>query len=230
MTARFLQVLLSHRTLALARWDLALLRSRIANLLSLQSARIATDLRQRPSPLYLNLGCGPKGRHTPHWFNIDAVKTRGVDYAMDFTRHLPLPSDCFDGLFCEHVVEHFSDMEIPLILGEIHRIIKPGASIRIIVPDGRWILDSYINNPAALLNRRLGAGSSGTAMQAVNSFFRQRYEHQFIYDYETLELLLLRAGFSHVQKSSYGRSQLQSDLVLDDPGYAPESLYVEAVK
>ncbi|MBU6297927.1 MAG: hypothetical protein KJS68_06745, partial [Alphaproteobacteria bacterium] len=69
----------------------------------------------------------------------------------------------------------------------------------------------------------------GTAAEAVNSYFRQRYEHQFLYDWPTMEQMLRRAGFGTVIRQKCGRGDLP-ELILDDPKYEWESLYVEAVK
>ena len=228
----FLLTLFSHRTLSLLRWDLRLLLTRAKNGLLGQGFRIASDLRLRPRPLYLNIGCGPKGLRSPHWINVDAVLDSGVSYALDLTRRMPFPDDCFDGIFCEHVVEHFNEREIEVLLREVRRIARPGSVIRIIVPDGRWILEAYVTQPDSLVSRRFGLAShlDRTAMQAVNSFFRQRYEHQMIYDFETMSLALRRAGFESVEHLRFGLKGGNADLVLDDPSYQPESLYVEAKK
>ncbi len=137
MKADILLSVCSHRTLALARWDLRLLGSRIQNIFIQQNSRIANDIHSRPYPLYLNIGCGLKGVQSANWVNIDAIKGKGVDYAIDLTRKLPFPDDCFDGVFSEHVMEHFSATEIPGLLRETLRIMKPRSALRIIVPDGR---------------------------------------------------------------------------------------------
>ena len=63
-------------------------------------------------------------------------------------------------------------------------------------------------------------------MEAVNSYFRQRYEHQFLYDWETMAKMLKRAGFGEVQRSAYGASA--HPLAIDGASYEWESLYVEA--
>jgi hypothetical protein len=66
-------------------------------------------------------------------------------------------------------------------------------------------------------------------MELINVVFRQYYEHKFIFDYETLEFLLQRYGFSSVCRQSFGESLLE-ELEIDKPERATESLYVEAVK
>jgi hypothetical protein len=53
--------------------------------------------------------------------------------------------------------------------------------------------------------------------------------HQFIYDFETLRLMLGRVGFEEVSKVSFMRGS-DDRLLLDTPRRAVESLYVEARK
>ena len=67
-------------------------------------------------------------------------------------------------------------------------------------------------------------------MEIVNLYFRQRYEHQFLYDMQTMEKMLLRAGFATVCQSAFGKAGQCSSVVLDDRKYEWESLYVEARK
>ncbi|HXM36033.1 MAG TPA: hypothetical protein VN920_12650, partial [Pyrinomonadaceae bacterium] len=61
-------------------------------------------------PIYLNLGSGPKGLADGHWINVDGYSDINVQYLMDFSRRWPFPNGSLDGIFCEHVFEHF-DME-----------------------------------------------------------------------------------------------------------------------
>ena len=78
----------------------------------------------------LNLGCGRDIR--PGYVNLDLVKIPGIDVVADLERRLPFPDDTFDEIFSSHVLEHVRDL-IPL-LGELARISKPGAVLRIEVP------------------------------------------------------------------------------------------------
>jgi hypothetical protein len=67
-------------------------------------------------------------------------------------------------------------------------------------------------------------------MEIVNSFFRQRYEHQFLYDWPTMKKMLLAAGFDEVSRARFGVSVYLQPIALDDAKYELESLYVEALK
>ena len=66
-------------------------------------------------------------------------------------------------------------------------------------------------------------------MELVNLLFRQFGEHKFAYDYASLEHALVTAGFTDVQRASFGVTML-GDLAIDSPSREHESLYVEAVK
>jgi hypothetical protein len=68
-------------------------------------------------------------------------------------------------------------------------------------------------------------------MEAVNTWFYQRYEHQCIYDIQYLTYLLGKCRFSRIEHSSFNKSSVGANqIVLDDPKYSWESLYAEAVK
>jgi predicted SAM-dependent methyltransferase len=159
---------------------------------------------------------------------VDGYQDTNVEYLMDFSRTWPFPDNCLDGIFCEHVFEHF-DMNIGMaVLREAFRVLQPGQCLRIIVPDGEKILKSYVDNPSVLREHR--PGETPCAMEAVNSYFRQRYDHQWIYDWELLEHQLEAAGFAEIGQVSFGKGGVSQPVILDDQAYAWESLYVEALK
>jgi hypothetical protein len=75
------------------------------------------------------------------------------------------------------------------------------------------------------------AGAPKLPMDSINSYFRQRYEHQFLYDWKSLCAMLERAGFQGSisrRKFRFGTCAELADL--DDIKYEPESLYAEAIK
>lgn len=45
------------------------------------------------------------------------------------------PDDCADIIFCSHTLEHFHDHEIPSVLSEFKRIIRPDGAVVIKTPD-----------------------------------------------------------------------------------------------
>lgn len=219
---RLLLFLFSHRFLAIARWEFHFLALRARNAFTGQRGRIAKAVSGRSS-LYLNLGSGPRGLDDPTWVNVDGFNDRNVHFTLDFSRPLPFAEAVFDGAYCEHVLEHFDIEDGERIAGEVRRALKLGGVFRVIVPDAELVMRRYFDEPQAVADYR----EARSAIEGVNSFFRQRYEHQFLYDWPGMRDMLLRAGFTQVDRVACGQGGLDA-LLLDDPKYAWESLYVEA--
>jgi|SRR3989338_2205023 len=220
--------ILSHHTLALLRWDIHFIGVRAVNSLFSKEYQLRNKLRKLKHPIYLNLGSGPRGLTSSNWINVDGYKDTNVMYCMDFNSRFPFEDNCFDGIFCEHVLEHFNIENGQRLLSECCRVLRPGGCLRIIVPDGEKIMKAYFDTPSELLERR--SVNSSCAMEAVNSYFRQRYEHQIAYDEELLKYQFLLAGFSQVSRASFGNGKVSGAVIIDDKKYEWESLYMEAVK
>lgn len=219
----------NHRTLALMRWDLYFMRMRLQNRFAGTSKKIRAHVAAMPSPRYLNLGSGPRGLVDPHWLNIDGFIDTNVHYRLDFSRTWPIPDESMDGVFCEHVLEHFTLEDGIVLLKQCHRILRPGGTVRFIHPNAEVIMRTYFDAPKLLVEKRLP--ESGTAMEAVNGWFRQRYEHQCLYDWPLSEYAFKQAGFAEVANAVFGKSDLvPAALLIDDPKYAWESLYIDARK
>ena len=135
--------LFTHRLLAILRWDLHFLLLRLCNALTLQTWRIGREIARRPRPLYLNLGSGPKGLSDPHWINVDGFPDTNVHHLIDFGRPLPFGDATFAGVFCEHVLEHFSLEDGERIAREVRRVLCPSGGFRVVVPDGALIMRKY---------------------------------------------------------------------------------------
>lgn len=225
---RLLLFLFSHRFLAIARWDFHLIAVRMRNTMTGQGRKARRFLAGRQRPVFLNLGSGPRGLDDCHWVNVDAFKDRNVHFLVDLCRAMPFANSTFAGVFCEHVLEHFTLEDGEKVAREVLRVLEPGGRFRVIVPDAELVIRRYLDAPNDLVAWR-GEGNQ-TPMEVVNSCFRQRYEHQFLYDWPTMEKVLLSAGFSAVLRSRCGENIHGIPIVLDDAKYEWESLYVEAVK
>jgi predicted SAM-dependent methyltransferase len=225
---RLLLFVFSHRTLALLRWDLHFLSIRFKNFILRKEAGLLKTIATTERPIYLNLGSGPRGLADARWINVDGYADTNVRYLMDFARKWPFPDSCFDGIFCEHVFEHFDLEQGQTLLRESLRVLQPGRAIRIIVPDGEKILRTYCENASELSSHR--ETETGYAMEVVNSYFRQRYEHQFIYDWQLLRHQLAQTGFERIAQVACGQGEASRSIILDDEKYAWESLYIEAAK
>lgn len=218
----------SHHSLALLRWDWHFVKVRVINFILLKEVLLRKKIAKIQNPLYLNLGSGPRGIESDAWVNVDGYMDKNVAYCMDFNSKFPFPDNLFYGIFCEHVLEHFDLENGQKLLRECFRVLRPGGCVRFIVPDGEKIIHTYFNNPSELLERR--GINMACAMEAVNSYFRQRYEHQIAYDNQLLMHQFLMAGFTKVQKVSFKNGIVSIPVIIDDKKYEWESLYMEAIK
>lgn len=186
----------------------------------------------------VNFGAGSSGREG--WINVDAYRCPGVNLVWDCRYPVPLPDACARGVFSEHFLEHLEyETEARDFLRECHRIMRPGAVIRIVVPDAGAYTRAYSASDwqDLIRLRQLREGRTDpaypityqTKMQLINVLYRQFGEHKYAYDGDTLEALLEEVGFSEAKVVAYGQSR-QSELAIDLEVRAPESLYVEAVK
>ena len=228
MFRKALLSVISHRSAATLRWDFHFMRIRFLARAQGVPSRIAEQIASSPRPLYLNLGSGPRGVASPNWINVDGYPDANVQHLVDLSRPLPFADSTLDGIFSEHVQEHFSLEDGIELLKECHRILVPGGWIRLVMPDAERIVKTYLEKPAQLIAHR--AVPSMKPMEAVNSYFRQRYEHQCLYDFDLASYAFIQAGFTDIARAEFGKGEGPRDLMLDDPKYAWESLYIEARK
>lgn len=212
----------------------------------LRLTRRGTDSRYTlAKDLLVNIGCGSNG--LPGWVNIDCYPAPGVSLVRDCRTRLPLASASARGIFTEHFLEHLDYYdEAPKFLAECRRILQPGGSLRIIVPDGAKYLEAYSTGDLATLRHfsplvaiepesDVAPFSLGrevlpfrTKMEVVNFHFRQSGQHRFSYDFETLARLLEDCGFESVSRSEFRVARL-AELAIDSESRAPESLVVDAI-
>lgn len=182
----------------------------------------------------LNVGSG--GRGQPDWINLDASPHHADLYCThDLRRPLPLADGAACRIMAEHVIEHldFHD-DIPKVFSEFYRVLQPGGTVRIVVPDAEAHLRAYLSDDP----NRWGAlgypdgrlpADMGTPMELLNHVFHQGGEHCFGWDFVTMERALRRAGFTRIVRQRYGCS-LDPGLAIDQANHAPYSLYVEATR
>jgi predicted SAM-dependent methyltransferase len=180
---------------------------------------------------YLDLGCG----HFPHpgFVNLDWMWNRRIDICWDLGRGIPLPDASLRGIFSEHCIEHLPLETGDLVLAECHRVLRPGGTLRVVVPDGEMYLAGYaahLAGAAVALPFSEGDGHRGryTPIMSVNRIFHE-HGHRFIYDFETLRTLLEANGFTEIRRCAFGEGR-DPKLLIDREARAPESLYVEAVR
>lgn len=175
----------------------------------------------------LNVGCGP---HThPDFINLEYSWHPGIDVCWDITKKLyPFPSESLEGIYTEHCLEHISFQQCAANIKEFYRLLKPSGTVRIIVPDGELYCDRYQQRKTDKSIVLPYGEKEATGMISINRIFRD-HGHQFIYDFETMALLLREAGFQNITKQKF-REGNDPRLLIDREERRVESLYVEGIK
>lgn len=92
--------------------------------------------------LRLHIGCGTQIR--PGWVNIDRIaRAPGVVTDVD-PASLPYPDATACEILAEHVFEHFSFAEEEQVWREMARVLRPGGSLTIEVPDFAWVCATFL--------------------------------------------------------------------------------------
>jgi hypothetical protein len=85
-----------------------------------------------PEPLRLDLGCGKN--KLAGFTGVDSRAFDGVDIVADLTKPWKWADSSVDEVHCSHFVEHLDVAERHHFVNELYRVLKPGASARIITP------------------------------------------------------------------------------------------------
>lgn len=88
------------------------------------------------------------------------------------------------------------------------------------MPDAEHLLRQYFDAPKKLINWR---NRDLTAIESINSYFRQSYDYQFSYNQPTLCKLLLEVGFAEVKRAAYRQTRLPFPIAIDAQNYKWDS-------
>jgi SAM-dependent methyltransferase len=187
----------------------------------------------------VNIGCGKN--LIQGWINLDVVSYPGVCF-WDCRSGLPFSDAAVAAIYSEHFFEHLDlETEARPFLRECLRCLQPKGVLRLVVPDVGAYLRAYSGSWELLADMRpLDRIADGwrdrwlgwvyqTKMQFMNAIFRQRTEHKYAYDAETLVLVIREAGFVDVVVQQFGVS-IDPQMAPDSNDRRTESLYVEAIK
>jgi predicted SAM-dependent methyltransferase len=193
------------------------------------------------SPRKLQIGSGFNVLDT--WLNSDYDPASEKVLFLDATARFPLPSESFDYVFSEHMIEHITYQSGSMMLAECHRILKPGGKIRISTPNLKFLVDLYNQEKTELqiayikwsIENFIGWATSETDAFVINNYVRD-WGHQFIYDEKTLRTLLEKSGFVNSERYEPGKSSTSALAGLENLERMPagflklETLTIEASK
>ena len=143
-------------------------------------------------PKKLNLGCGYDIR--PGYLNVDVNDFHKPDLVCDVTNLRILPSDYFEEVVAQDVLEHIPRTQVPQALREWHRLVRGGGDLLLRIPNLHGLLELLRESG------RQGMAEQKTLVQCL--YGTQAYEGDFHLAGFTPKLLcdeLLETGFSEVR-------------------------------
>lgn len=157
----------------------------------------------------LQLGCGT--RLLDGWLNSDFSPRSTGAIRIDATKPLPFDDSTFAYVYSEHMIEHIDHLAGQRLLGELHRVMRPGGRIRLSTPDLGRLLGLF--GPAdartdderryidLIIDRHVAGVEPGddNPVYVLNNNLRD-WGHQFLYDRPTFRAALARAGFVDIEE------------------------------
>ncbi len=178
----------------------------------------------------LNLGAGPNWENEG-WYILDhkVEKNSGFKIKGNLNK-ISLKKNSCDLIFISHTLEHIPHIQIQNVLTEINRIMKKGATIRILIPNLYDIAKAYVNNDSKFFKRaidedhsiRKDLGLGGMFMNFIVSpgqdtilvdrnlnKFIAGYAHLYSYDFKMMKILLSKCGFKNISKKKFCQSKIK---------------------
>jgi predicted SAM-dependent methyltransferase len=162
---------------------------------------------------------------------IHFARSNQIEYG-DATKGLPISDGSVDVLYSSHMLEHLDPGEASLFLKEARRVLRPGGTIRLAVPDLRQQVQEYMASEDAnafIAGTYLAEPRPRAIAQRLRILFVGTRHHQWMYDGVSLRGLLLAHGFVEAEIMSAGQTKIQTPGSLNVQERLSKSVYVEAV-
>lgn len=158
------------------------------------------------------------------WVRLDLVWK--CDVYWDLSRGLPFPDNSVKLVYSSHFFEHLTHNQGQKMLKECLRVLAPGGSISVCVPNARPYLDAYCSGGGMDKETFITwkpAWNDTTSIDYVNYTAYMDGDHQYMFDEENLLAVLTKAGFRNVRSRGL-------DVSLDREDRDYESIYAVAEK
>lgn len=148
--------------------------------------------------LRINVGAG--SRRPPGWFNVDIEENPDAPTPLDLlsdAKKIALPDECASELMAIHVAEHFYRWDLDDALDEWKRLLRPGGTLILELPD---LIKSCIN----VIEGRMKGGKHPDQLGMWALFGDSRSKnpymsHKYGYSPESLTAILVEHGFIKVK-------------------------------
>ena len=174
----------------------------------------------------LHWGCG--SWCPPGWINSDQKEGPGIDISCDIRDGLPLDTGSMDYVVSIHALPEVPYPDQVPVLRELRRVLKPDGVLRLGLPDLDRTIQAYLREDRTYFQVPDEEARSLGAKFIVHliwyGYSRTFFTHDFV------EELLLKAGFSRVDRCAYGETHSPHPGIVELDNREEESLFVEAIK
>lgn len=154
----------------------------------------------------LHLGCGPI--HLPGFINIDIEPSHNPDVLEDYIVYLAeLGDNSVDQIYTCHSFEHLGyPSELVFCLSQCHRVLKPGGTLRIVVPDLMKVARKYVNGEDLrdIYDGKFYYYKDFPAERFM--YFAREWEHKVLFDFRLMAALCCDAGFAYFKECKFNQS------------------------
>jgi predicted SAM-dependent methyltransferase len=153
------------------------------------------------------------------WKTLDI--TANCDFHHDLRKGIPFPDNSVSKLYFSHFLEHLSHKEAIVFLKECHRVLKPGGTVSVAVPDARIFIEGYLGlrefdeKEFIVLDR---ANPGYTKIDYINYMAYMDETHKHLFDMDNLLAVLEKNGFRNVRPREF-------DPEVDKPERHFETIY-----
>ena len=181
----------------------------------------------------LHLGCWH--RFIPGFIHVDLCDMEHIDYKSSIDNLSMFEDNSISLIYSSHSFEYFDKIKAGDVLAEWCRVLKPGGTLRLAVPDFDQLIEVYskTNNLDAILGPLYGRMIINTDNGKKVTLY-----HKTVYNFESLKTILNKHGFFNVSKYRW-QDSIHKDYDDHSQAYFPHmdkenglliSLNVEAIK
>ena len=172
----------------------------------------------------------------PGFCNVDVAQKSDLILDLE-TSLLPFADNSCERVVCISAINYFSRARGLQIIEDVRRVLKPGGVARFGTQDLRLIASKYVATDREFFFQKAADGrdrfEGETMGDKFNSWFYGYRVYgtkycKYVYDYQTLENLFKKAGFSRVEQKKYRESKMADIADIDN---RPEQMFfLEAIK
>ena len=199
----------------------------------------------------MRINIGSSGRQFPGWVHLDRERVPGAQLC-DVRLGIPFGNATVDVAVASHVIEHLHPFnELPFVLQEVFRVLKPGGVFRVAVPDLVKLVSAYEDHSSPPSQATMALAESQRELKDYvgvmysempaalrfsvicfgnNSKMPYYDGHQWIADLEALQWVLRRAGFTDVRPVEPQESRFPGLMTTYQDVEAAEEIVVEATR